>query len=140
MIPGTDNRFMLEFYDTQFVTLRDIKTGSRQILIQGSPHSSMNSPCALFIESGDGYELHFCTSKREKGSIIHSWYRWYLGKDFFQTLEKFDRLPLEMNIEKLMKTMKQKDDLVLAQAQMKRKLADNEETINQLKRQLEQEN
>ena len=114
IIPGTDNRFMLEFYDTQFVTLRDVKTGSRQIIIQGSPNSSEKFPCALFLESGEGYELHFCTSKREKGTIIHSWYRWYLGKDFFQILKKFDRLPLEMDIEKLMDTMKHKDQLELA--------------------------
>ena len=58
----------------------------------------------------DGYELHFCTKRRDKGSTIVSWYRWNLGPDFFKTLKTYGRLPLDMDVEKLMDTMKQRDD------------------------------
>ena len=49
--------------------------------------------------------------KNEKGTTVHSWYVWYLGKDFFEILNKYGALPLEMNIEKQMDTVKCKDDL-----------------------------
>ena len=79
MLPETDYRFILEFNDSQFIKLRTIKTGKSQILVQGSPKSPFSIPSAFFLESGNGYELHFCTVQQKKGSILHSWYRWYLG-------------------------------------------------------------
>ena len=33
MIPGTDYKFMLEFFDSQLVTIRNVTTGKRQVLI-----------------------------------------------------------------------------------------------------------
>ena len=56
-----------------------------------------------------GYELHFCTKRRDKGSTIVTWHRWNLGQDFFNTLNTYGRLPLEMNVKKLMVNMKQRD-------------------------------
>ena len=38
IVPNTGNRFVLEFNGSQFIYLRSIETGARQILIQGSPH------------------------------------------------------------------------------------------------------
>ena len=111
MIPGTDFKFMLEFDDSQFVYLFNTETDQRQILIQGSPNGNREFPCAFFLKGGDGYELHFCTVKQEKGTTVHSWYRWFLGQDFFKTLKNYSRLPLEMNFDKLMKTMKHKDEV-----------------------------
>ena len=63
------------------------------------------------MKGGDGYELHFCTVKQEKGTTVNSWYRWFLGQDFFKTLKNYGRLPLEMNFETLMITMKEKDEV-----------------------------
>ena len=40
---------------------------------------------------------------------MNSWYRWYLGPDFFKMLREYGRLPLEMDIEKLMDNMKERD-------------------------------
>ena len=65
--------------------------------------------------------MHFCTKKTEKGSTILSWYRWNLSQDFFDTLKTYGRLPLEMNVKKLMDNMKERDDL-------KRKL--DEQTVD----------
>ena len=62
------------------------------------------------MKSGDGYELHFCTVKREKNMNVHLWYRWFLNKDFLKTLRDFGRLPLEMSVDKLMYNMKERDD------------------------------
>ena len=80
-----------------------------QILIQGSPNCHELIPCSFFLKSGNGYELHFCTVKHEKGTAVHSWYRWFLGEDFIITLKNFGKLPLEMNFDKLMTAMRQKD-------------------------------
>ena len=55
--------------------------------------------------------MHFCTVKQQKGSTVHSWYRWYLGPDFSKTLKKYGGLPLEFDVEKLMTTIKERDDL-----------------------------
>ena len=55
--------------------------------------------------------MHFCTVKQQKGSTVHSWYRWYLGPDFFRILKKYGGLPLEFDVEKLMTTIKERDDL-----------------------------
>ena len=64
--------------------------------------------------------------KQEKGTTVNSWYRWFFGQDFIETLNKFGRLPLEMNINKLMTTMKEKDDVIeerdMYQAQFKSSL------------------
>ena len=92
---------MLEFYDPQFVTLRTIATGARQKLVHGSPNSASRLLSSFFLKFGDGYELHFCTVKHEKGVTINSWYRWYIGQDFLYMLNKYGRLPLEMTVEKL---------------------------------------
>ena len=72
------------------------------------------------MKSGDGYELHFCTVKQEKGTTVNSWYRWFLGQDFFKTLKNYGRLPLEMNFDKLMITMKKKDDMTKKRDDMTR--------------------
>ena len=113
MIPGTDFKFTVELYDSQFVTIRAVETGKRQVLIQGSPNSYRFAtfPCSFFLECGDGYEFHFCIVNQEKGTTVNSWYRWFLGKDFINTLNKYGRLPLEMNVDKLMTTMKESDML-----------------------------
>ena len=92
---------MLEFYDPQFMTLRTVATGARQKLVHGSPNGSSELPSSFFLKCGDGYELHFCTVKHEKGTTINSWYRWYIGQDFLYLLNKYGRLPLEMSVEKL---------------------------------------
>ena len=42
MIPDTDFKFMLECYDSQFIRLRTVETGSRQILIQATPKATIN--------------------------------------------------------------------------------------------------
>jgi hypothetical protein len=113
MIPGTDFKFTVELYDSQFVTIRTVETGQRQVLIQGSPNGVWNNPypCSFFLECGDGYEFHFCIVNQEKGTTVNSWYRWFLGKDFINTLKKYGRLPLEMNFDKLMTKMKESDML-----------------------------
>jgi len=54
------------------------------------------------LECGDGYEYHFCTVNQEKGTTVNSWYRWFLGQDFIKTLNEYGRLPLEMDVKKLM--------------------------------------
>ena len=41
---------------------------------------------------------------------MNSWYRWFLGKDFFETLNKYGKLPLEMDFKKFMDAIKQRDD------------------------------
>ena len=112
MIPGTGFKFMLELYDSQLVTLRTIETGKRQTLIQGSPAAPVYNPypCSFFLKCGDGYEFHFCTVNQEKGTTVNSWYRWFLGKDFFSTLNAYGKLPLEMDVKKFMDTIKQGDD------------------------------
>ena len=64
------------------------------------------------MKGGDGYELHFCIVRREKGTTVNSWYRWFLGKDFFKTLRNYGRLPLEMSVDKLMDNMKERDNVI----------------------------
>jgi hypothetical protein len=49
--------------------------------------------------------------KNEKGTTVNSWYRWFLGQDFFKTLKDYGRLPLEMSVDKLMTKMKESDML-----------------------------
>lgn len=78
-----------------------------------------------------GYELHFCTKRRDKDSTIVSWFRWNLGPDFFKTLNTYGRLPLDMNIKKLMDSMEQRDVLKQREqkaaaeiAQLKKELAE----------------
>ena len=111
MVPNTDNRFMLEFDEQKFIFLRTIKTGARQILIQGSPNCYAEQiPCAFFLKCEIGYELHFCTKRRDKGSTIVCWYRWNLNQDFFDILSTYGRLPLQMNVKNLMDNMKERDD------------------------------
>ena len=90
--------------------MRTIKTGARQVFIQGSPNCPKKTPCTIFLKRETGYELHFCTKRIDKGSTVVSWYRWNLGPDFFKTLKTYGRLPLDMNVKKLMDTMKQRDD------------------------------
>ena len=66
--------------------------------------------------------------KHEKGSSFNSWYRWFLGQDFFKTLNDYGRLPLEMDFDKLMQDMKESDKTI-------QKLAEKDEiikTLNQL--------
>ena len=109
MVPETGNRFMLECHEQKFIFLRSIKTGTRQILIHGSPNCPKKIPCVFFLKYETGYELHFCTKRRDKGRTIVSWYRWNLGQDFFDTLNTYERLPLEMDVKKLMDNMKQRD-------------------------------
>ena len=111
VIPGTDFKLYLDFDDSQFVHLCNTQTGKKQILIQGSPSGHQFIPCSFFLKCGNDYELHFCIVKQEKGTTVNSWYRWYLGKDFFKMLKKYGGLPLEMNIDSLMATMKERDDL-----------------------------
>ena len=36
MVPFTDSMFMIETYDSQFIYLKNIMTGRKKILIQGS--------------------------------------------------------------------------------------------------------
>ena len=50
--------------------------------------------------------------KEKKGTTVNSWYRWYLGPDFFKMLKDYERLPLEMDIKKLMDNMREKDNLL----------------------------
>ena len=66
-------------------------------------------PCVFFLKCETGYELHFCTKKRDKGRTTVSWYRWNLGQDFFNILNTYGRLPLEMDVKKLMNNMQQRD-------------------------------
>ena len=106
MVPGTDFGFMLECQESKFIFLRNIKTAQRQVFIQGSPNCPQRIPCIIFLKRETGYELHFCTKRRDKGSTVVSRYRWNLGPDFFKTLKTYKRLPLDMDIEKLMGTMK----------------------------------
>ena len=54
---------------------------------------------------------------------IQSWYRWFIGKDFIETLKEYGRLPLEMTVEKLMNNMKERDDLVKTQNHAQEMLA-----------------
>jgi hypothetical protein len=89
--------------------LRTIKTGARQIFIEGSPNCPKATPCVFFLQCETGYELHFCTKKRDKGRTTVSWYRWNLGQDFFNTHNTYGRLPLEMDVKKLMNNMQQRD-------------------------------
>ena len=51
---------------------------------------------------------------------MNSWYRWFLGRDFFDTLKNFGRLPLEMNVDKLMTTMKEKDEVAKERDDLKK--------------------
>merc|ERR1719330_2304853 len=94
------------------MTIRTVETGQRQVLIQGSPNGIWNNPypCSFFLKCGDGYEFHFCIVKQEKGTTVNSWYRWFLGQDFIKMLNEYDRLPLEMDVKKLIVTIKQRDD------------------------------
>jgi hypothetical protein len=101
---------MLEKDEQKFIFLRTIETGTRQVLIQGSPNCNKYYPCAIFLECESGYELHFCTKRRDKGKTIVCWYRWNVNQDFFDILNTYDRLPLEMDVTKLMDKMKQRDD------------------------------
>ena len=83
-------------------------------MIEGSPTAPYNSgylPCAFFLKCSDGYELHFCTKERKTDITLNTWYRWYLGKDFIKTLVNHGRLPLDMSLEDLMVTMKERNDL-----------------------------
>jgi len=57
----------------------------------------MGFRCALFLKNEQGYELHFCTKQRTKGSTIVSWYRWNLNKDFFKDLKTYGQIPLDMD-------------------------------------------
>ena len=61
---------------------------------------------------------------------MNSWYRWFLGQDLFKTLKKYGRLPLEMNFDKLMTTMKEKDEVTkerdVHQAQFKLSLEETD--------------
>ena len=66
----------------------------------------------MFLKCSAGYELHFCTKRREQGSTIVAWYRWNIGHDFFNILNTHGRLPLEMNIDKLMSTFKEREDVI----------------------------
>lgn len=96
IIPNTECQFMIECYDSQFIYLRTVATGERQILIHGSVNNPKGLPSLFFLSCGHGdYELHFPTVTRENGNIVHTWYRWYLGQDFFYTLNKYGGLPLE---------------------------------------------
>ena len=60
---------------------------------------------------------------QEKGTTVNSWYRWFLGQDFIKTLNKYGRLPLEMNVDKLMTKMKESDML---QVQLKHSLEERD--------------
>ena len=111
MIPDTFFKFMLEFDDSQFVYLRNVESGLRQIIIQGSPNSPLDIPCSFFLKCGEGYELHFCIVKQEKGTTVNSWYRWFLGKDFFKMLRNYGGLPLEMDVDKLMAAIKEQNEM-----------------------------
>ena len=53
---------------------------------------------------------------------MNSWYRWLLGQDFFKTLKNYGRLPLEMDFDKLMTTMKDKDDMTKERDSMQAQL------------------
>jgi hypothetical protein len=59
----------------------------------------------------DGIELHFCTKQRDKEGTIYTWCRWNIGKYFLDTLRVYGRLPLELNVEKLMRNIKKIEDL-----------------------------
>ena len=135
MIPGTENKLMLSFSDSQFVYLCNVETGLKQILIQGSPNSNKynNYPCFFFLKSGDGYELHFCIVKQEKGTTVHSWYRWFLDQDFFSTLNTYGKLPLEMDVKKLMDTIKDREDF-------KQQRDDSNKKIDEYKQQIDDYN
>merc|ERR1739844_569821 len=100
LVPDTDNRFILECHESKFIFLRTIETGARQVLIHGSPNCPKGIRCALFLKNEQGYELHFCTKQRTKGSTIVSWYRWNLNKDFFKDLKTYGKIPLDMDYKK----------------------------------------
>ena len=125
VVPETNDRFLVTFNDSQLIHLVTVETGEKQILIQGSPNSYNSSPSAFFLKCGDGYELHFCTVKQQKGSTVHSWYRWYLGPDFFKTLKKYGGLPLEFDVEKLMTTIKERDELKTERGELKAMVNNN---------------
>ena len=114
------------------------KSKKKKILIQGSPKCRTGIPCSFWQECIDGYELHFCTATQKQGSTVHSWYRWYLGNDFFETLNKYSRLPLEIDIDELMETMKLKDDLQEQLNDQKKQLAQKDEQLAQKDEQLAQ--
>ena len=107
IVPNTDNNFLLEFHESQYIYLRNIQTGARQVLIKGSPNALMMGglPCSFFQKCSHGYEVHFCTIERKKGSTIHTWYRWHIGEDFAATLDKYGRLPIEMGFKQLMDSL-----------------------------------
>ena len=50
MIPETQNTFMLELHEAQYVYVRNVSTGARQELIQGSPNCPKGTPCAFFLK------------------------------------------------------------------------------------------
>ena len=124
---------MVTFDDSQLIHLVDVQTGKKQILIQGSPNSQPRVPSAFFLKCGDGYELHFCTVKQQKGSTVQSWYRWYLGPDFFKTLKNYGGLPLEFDVDKLMTTINQKNDLETERDNLKTERDDLETERDNLK-------
>ena len=74
--------------------------------------------------------MHFCKKKRDKGSTVVAWYRWNLSKDFFTTLNTYGRLPLEMNVNKLMDSMKQRDDFKQREQDLRQKLLKNNVLLN----------
>ena len=64
---------------------------------------------------------------------VHSWYRWFLNKDFFKTLRDFGRLPLEMSVDKLMQDMKERDEFKKERDKFKNKIDSYKQKRDQLK-------
>ena len=62
IVPDTDGSFVIESFDSQFIYLRNIMTGSKNLLIQGSASNNRLLPAVFFKKHDEnGYELHFCT-------------------------------------------------------------------------------
>ena len=104
-MPDTDLGFMIEFSDTQSIKLLALETGQRYVLINSSIGSPFSIPQGFFLKSGGGYELHFCTTVRERGKVMQTWYNWFFGSDISNTLVKHKYLPLGHDINSLTETI-----------------------------------
>ena len=102
VVPGTGCSFMVETHDTQFIYIRDIESGRSKRVIKGSANNDKKYASVVFIPNENGYDLHFCTKTYQDHKFVHTWNRWNLGVDVLRMLIQHRRLPLELDVEKIL--------------------------------------
>ena len=83
-------------------SLINVKTGTIEGMIQGSPKTTKDMQAAFFVPLKNGFELHFTTRERLQNKLVeYNYYVMHYKPGFLDILREFGKLPYDSIIKPL---------------------------------------